>query len=128
MKIWLDFQPPSPEIVRRFKATYSPGYGKNRVYHGKAYDPEQTVAEIMTHGVCTQSNGDVRQLVNPLPKSRFQQHLIDRKESIYDSHVNAPLGSTRDQRKHLPPTVDPKTFTFGVWSERGRMLCWMAVH
>lgn len=110
--------PPWSEVVRRYRATSTPRYGDSRVYHGKAYDRELEISKLMTHGICTKSHFDVGKLVNPPPKSRFQQHLINRQESIYESHVKKPVGSGKDQRKHLPSLIDPKTFTFGVWSER----------
>lgn len=74
----------------------------------------------MRHGVSTHPSLLAGDLVNPYPKTNFQQHVIDRKERNYGSHVRAPLGVSYDQTPGLPPNLDPLQFTFGnptVFSE-----------
>jgi hypothetical protein len=63
-----------------------------RVFYGRAEDPQRQWAAEMTHGVNTKSSATSGELVNPDPKTLFDQRKFDRKEDIYASHVRAPLG------------------------------------
>ncbi|XP_076458604.1 EF-hand domain-containing family member B-like [Babylonia areolata] len=106
--------PRSPEIIRRFRRTFRPDAAKRTIFYGKAYDPHLRWADEMRHGVESEASISAKKLVNPNPKTLFQQKVIDQKERIYASHVRAPLGHTHDQTPGLPADLDPTTFTFGA--------------
>ena len=59
-------------------------------------------------------------LVNPTPKSLFNQTQLNRKEALYASHQRAPLGQVRDTSKTLPHNLDKVEFVFGLASEKGK--------
>ncbi|XP_059165045.1 EF-hand domain-containing family member B-like [Physella acuta] len=112
-----DTRPPSPEVIRKFRATVRPDAGQMRVFYGTAYDPHRQWAVEMTHGVNTHPSSSAKEVVNPDPKSFFTQRILDRQESDYLSHKKAPLGRSYDQRKNLPNNIDPSSFTFGIPTE-----------
>lgn len=112
-----DDRPPSPDVIRRFRATVCPDAGQMRVFYGRAEDPHRQWAAEMTHGVNTKSSATSGELVNPDPKTLFNQRKFDRKEDIYASHVRAPLGVSHDQRKGLPRGLNRDQFTFGIPTE-----------
>ncbi|KAL3855117.1 hypothetical protein ACJMK2_014346 [Sinanodonta woodiana] len=108
-------RPPSPEVIRKFRATVRPDAGQMRVFYGRAYDPHRQWAQEMTHGINTQPSFTAGEFINPNPKSLFQQRFIDRKERVYSSHVHGPLGRTHTP--DLPVYIHPYQFTFGVPTE-----------
>ncbi|XP_071100743.1 EF-hand domain-containing family member B-like [Haliotis cracherodii] len=110
-------RPESADVIKRFRASGQPGAGAMRVFYGRARDPHRRWAAEMTHGVSTRPSITSGELVNPHPKSLFQQRLSDRKENIYATHIRAPLGISHDQRPGLPPKLDSRTFTFGIPTE-----------
>lgn len=112
-----DDRPPSPDIIRRFRATVRPDAGQMRVFYGKADDPHLKWAAEMTHGINTTSSATSGELVNPYPKTLFNQRKLDRKEKIYASHVRAPLGVSHDQSHGLPKGLNRDQFTFGIPTE-----------
>lgn len=112
-----DGRPPSPEVIRRFRATVRPDAGEMRIFYGKAKDPHLVWAKQMGHGISTQPSFFAHELVNPRPKSLFQQRMLDRKEDHYASHQVAPLGKSHDQNKNLPRGLNKYEFTFGIPTE-----------
>lgn len=112
-------QPPSPAVIKKFRATVRPDAGQMRIFYGKAGDPHRQWAENMTHGINTQPSDSSGAIVNPPYKTLFQQRLVDRKERIYSSHQRAPLGVSHDQSTGLPKGLNRDTFTFGVPTELG---------
>ena len=114
-------RPDSPDVVRKFRATYRPDVEKTRIFYGKAHDPHLKWAANMTHGVSTRPSIVAGELINPMPKTRFQQGVADKKESMYTSVRRAPLGASLYRHKGvgLPRTLDPITFTFGIKTEKG---------
>ncbi|KAL8601471.1 hypothetical protein ACOMHN_000413 [Nucella lapillus] len=110
-------RPDSPDIIRRFRRTFRPDPGKKTIFYGKAYDPHQALAEEMRHGVNIQPSISAGKLVNPFPKSLYQQKKSEMKERHYASHIRAPLGAIHDQTPGLPANLDPKTHTFGIHTE-----------
>ncbi|KAL4217128.1 hypothetical protein ACF0H5_023582 [Mactra antiquata] len=112
-----DGRPPSPDVIRRFRSTVRPDAGEMRVFYGKAKDPHMIWAKQMNHGINTQPSFFASELVNPRPKSLFQQRKLDRKESHYASHQKAPLGTSHNQDPHLPKGLDKYQFTFGLPTE-----------
>lgn len=112
-----DKRPDSPDIIRRFRSTFRPDAGQKRVFYGKAFDPHLQWAEDMRHGVNTHPSFTAGELANPRPKTLFQQRLMDKKEGLYATHVRAPLGSSHDQSRGMPKTLDPLKFTFGIPTE-----------
>ena len=105
--------------MRRFRATIRPDAGQTRVFYGKAYDPHLQWAATMTHGLQTQPSIMAGDLVSPMPKSRFHQGLIERKESCYHTHQKAPLGTSHNQSPGLPMGLNPISVTFGIQTEKG---------
>lgn len=91
-----------------------------RVFYGKADDPQRQWAAEMTHGINTTSSNTSGELVNPYPKTLFQQKKVDMKESIYASHIRAPLGVCHDQMQGLPRGLNKDNFTFGIPTELGK--------
>lgn len=61
-------------------------------------------------------------LVNPPPKTCFQQKLKEKKESVYLSSREAPLGKCHDLASRLPKGLDLANTTFGVGTIRGTKL------
>lgn len=112
-----DGRPPSPEVIRRFRATVRPDAGEMRVFYGKANDPHLVKAKNMAHGIHTQPSFFAKDLCNPRPKSLFQQRMLDRKEAHYASHIVAPLGKSHNQAVGLPKGLNPLEFTFGIPTE-----------
>jgi len=109
-----DVRPPSPDVIRKFRATVRPDAGQMKVFYGKAYDPHRQWAAEMTHGVNTQPSGTSKECVNPKPNTLFQQKIVDRQEKCYHSHCTAPLGKSHDQTTGLPKGLNKDNFTFGV--------------
>lgn len=94
-----------------------------RVFYGRAKDPHQVWAKEMNHGINTQPSFFAKELVNPRPKSLFQQRKLDRKEAHYASHIRAPLGQSHNQQTGLPKGLNKYEFTFGIPTELGMNLC-----
>nr|XP_033786560.1 EF-hand domain-containing family member B isoform X2 [Geotrypetes seraphini] len=57
--------------------------------------------------------------INPEPTTLYQQKLIDKMESIYLSHKEAPVGTSHDQIPSFPEGTKVYELTFGNPSERG---------
>jgi len=112
-----DGRPPTADVVRKFRATVRPDAGEMRVFYGRAADPHQVWAKEMNHGINTQPSFFARELVNPEPKSLFQQRKLDRKEAHYASHITAPLGTSHNQQSGLPKGLHKYEFTFGIPTE-----------
>jgi hypothetical protein len=112
-------QPPSPPIIRRFRATFRPDAEKKTIFYGKALDPHNQWAEELRHGVNTHPSFTAKELVNPFPKTLLQTRAMDVKEKIYASNQRAPLGKSYDITNSLPRGLDPKTFIFGLPTELG---------
>ncbi|KAK3735039.1 hypothetical protein RRG08_001829 [Elysia crispata] len=107
-------RPSSPEVIRKFRATVRPDAGQMRIFYGKAYDPHRQWAMDMSHGVNTQPSSSTKEAVNPTLKTLFQQKILDRKESCYQSHIRAPLGKSHNQASGLPKGLNPTSFAFGM--------------
>lgn len=115
--------PPGPEqqvpgVVHKFSNTDAgrPECGIARVHHGRANDADE--ASKFYHGVTTAGSLKASDLVTPNPKTRFQCRLEDKKESLYESHVNKPLGKSRDNTPFMAPDIDRLTTTFGIATVR----------
>ncbi|NWW51104.1 EFHB protein, partial [Pedionomus torquatus] len=105
-------RPITPTTVRKFRNTTNPAPGAERIFYGRADDPD--IAAHLTHGIESRSSLSVTSLINPLPKSNFQQNMQDRKEAIYFSNRQAPLGRSHDQSAMLPEGLDIINTTFGT--------------
>ncbi|KAG8139172.1 hypothetical protein E2320_001948, partial [Naja naja] len=53
-------------------------------------------------------------LANPPPKTYFQQKIKEKKESVYLSNCQAPLGKSHDQSLRLPKGLDVTNTRFGT--------------
>lgn len=59
-------------------------------------------------------------MVNPKQLTRFQTALINKQESLYESHKNKPLGHSRDNSSYASPDIDKLTTTFGIVTFKGK--------
>ncbi|KFV82065.1 EF-hand domain-containing family member B, partial [Struthio camelus australis] len=104
-------RPITPIIVRKFRNTTNPAPGVERIFYGRADDPG--IAAHLTHGIGSRSSLSAALLINPLPKTSFQQKIQDKKEAIYFSNREAALGRSHDQTSMLPTGFDITNTTFG---------------
>uniref|UniRef100_A0A8D0C6I3 EF-hand domain family member B n=1 Tax=Salvator merianae TaxID=96440 RepID=A0A8D0C6I3_SALMN len=109
-------RPITPPVVKKFRNTSSPPTGRERVFYGRANDPD--IASYLTHGIKSIPSDSVASLANPPPKTCFQQKLEEKKESVYLSHREAPLGKSHDQSLRLPKGLDVTNTQFGVTTLR----------
>ncbi|XP_060518059.1 EF-hand domain-containing family member B-like [Cylas formicarius] len=63
-------------------------------------------------------NTEVKSLINPPVRTRYQQLQQDLKETPYASYWNAEIGKVRDPVPGLPAGMDPLQVTFGKPSEK----------
>ncbi|XP_040449508.1 EF-hand domain-containing family member B [Falco naumanni] len=105
-------RPITPTTVRKFRNTTNPAPGAERIFYGRADDPD--VAAHLTHGIASCSSLSAASLINPLPKTNFQQKIQDKKEAIYFSNREASLGRSHDQSCMLPKGLDIINTTFGT--------------
>ncbi|NXA40103.1 EFHB protein, partial [Eudromia elegans] len=105
-------RPITPIIVKKFRNTTNPAPGVERIFYGRADDPD--IASHLTHGISSRSSLAAALLINPLPKTNFQQKIQDRKEAIYLSNRQAALGRSHDQTPMLPAGMDITNTTFGT--------------
>ncbi|XP_051466188.1 EF-hand domain-containing family member B, partial [Apus apus] len=105
-------RPITPTIVQKFRNTTNPAPGVKKIFYGRADDPD--IASHLTHGKATYSSFAVASIINPLPKTNFQQIMQDKKEAIYFSNRTAPLGRSHDQSSMLPEGLDITNTTFGT--------------
>ncbi|KAK4828366.1 hypothetical protein QYF61_026088 [Mycteria americana] len=104
--------PITPTTVRKFRNTTNPAPGVERIFYGRADDPD--IAAHLTHGIESCSSLSAASLINPLPKTNFQQKIQDKKEAIYFSNRQAPLGRSHDYSSMLPKGLDIINTTFGT--------------
>ncbi|NXT31022.1 EFHB protein, partial [Pelecanoides urinatrix] len=104
-------RPITPTTVRKFRNTTNPAPGVERVFYGRADDPD--IAPHLTHGIESRSSLSAASLINPLPKTVFQQKTQDKKEAIYFSNRQASLGRSHDPSSMLPKGLDIINTTFG---------------
>lgn len=104
-------QPITPPVVKKFRNTSNPPTGRERVFYGRANDPD--IASRLIHGIKTVPSISAGLLANPPPLTCFQQKIKDKKESVYQSTREAPLGKSHDLTKRLPAGLDVLKTTFG---------------
>ncbi|XP_010014793.1 PREDICTED: EF-hand domain-containing family member B, partial [Nestor notabilis] len=102
--------PITPPTVRKFRNTTNPAPGVERIFYGRADDPD--IASHLTHGIESPPSHSVASLINPLPKTSFQQKMQDKIEAIYLRNRRAPLGRSHDAM--LPKDLDILNTTFGI--------------
>ncbi|NXX15951.1 EFHB protein, partial [Podargus strigoides] len=105
-------RPITPAIVQKFRNTTNPAPGVERIFYGRADDPD--IAVLLTHGIKSRPSLPAASLINPLPKTDFQQKIQDKKEAIYFSNCQTPLGRSHDQSSMLPKGLDIINTTFGT--------------
>ncbi|KAK7146707.1 hypothetical protein R3I94_009518 [Phoxinus phoxinus] len=105
-------RPVTPPVVRKFASSARPPVGTVRVFHGKADDPD--IASALVHGVNTKSSINAGSVINPAPKTRFQERLRQVQEIAYATNQKAPLGRSQVQGPGLPSWLDPEKTAFGV--------------
>ncbi|XP_039204793.1 EF-hand domain-containing family member B isoform X1 [Crotalus tigris] len=109
-------RPVTPSVVKKFRNTSNPPTGKERVFYGRANDPD--IASYLTHGITTAISENASLLANPPPKTYFQQKIKEKKESVYLSSCRAPLGKSHDQSLRLPKELDVNNTRFGTTVKR----------
>uniref|UniRef100_A0A671WIF7 EF-hand domain family, member B n=1 Tax=Sparus aurata TaxID=8175 RepID=A0A671WIF7_SPAAU len=109
-------RPRTPPVIRKFRSSNQPEPGAIRVHQGKANDPD--VASTLVHGINTKSSLSARSLLNPPPKTLFQQRLQELSEAVFASSQKGPLGRSHDQSAGLPTWCNDKN-TYGVKTVRG---------
>ncbi|XP_025020964.1 EF-hand domain-containing family member B [Python bivittatus] len=109
-------RPVTPPVVKKFRNTSNPPTGRERVFYGRANDPD--IASYLTHGIKSITSENVSLLANPPPKTGFQQKIKKKKESVYLSSREAPLGKSHDQSLRLPKGLDVNHTRFGVSIKR----------
>ncbi|CAM9216450.1 unnamed protein product [Bubo scandiacus] len=105
-------RPITPDTLRKFRNTTNPAPGVERIFYGRADGPD--IAAHLTHGIESCSSLSAASLINPLPKTDFQQRIQDKKEAIYFSNRQASLGRSHDQSCMLPKGLDIINTTFGT--------------
>ncbi|XP_071943653.1 EF-hand domain-containing family member B-like [Antedon mediterranea] len=102
----------TPDTVKKFRNFTHAEPQVRRVFYGKANDVD--IASHLTHGVPTSGSLQAGNLVNPDPKTLFNQRYLDKKESLYANKQRAPLGKSHDQTSGLPDHVDIYGTSFGL--------------
>uniref|UniRef100_W5L6V7 EF-hand domain family, member B n=1 Tax=Astyanax mexicanus TaxID=7994 RepID=W5L6V7_ASTMX len=105
-------RPVTPPMVKKFLSSNRPEPGAIRVFVGRANDPD--IASSLVHGTSTRSSITAGSLVNPLPKTRYQEKLRELQEVTYNSKRKAPLERACVNGPGLPEWVDPERTAFGV--------------
>ncbi|KFQ28620.1 EF-hand domain-containing family member B, partial [Merops nubicus] len=105
-------RPITPTTVRKFRNTTNPAPGVKKIFYGRADDPD--IATQLTHGIASRSSPSAASLINPLPKTNFQQRIQDKKEAIYFSNRQACLGRSHDRSSMLPEGFDIINTVFGT--------------
>ncbi|XP_038595960.1 EF-hand domain-containing family member B [Tachyglossus aculeatus] len=106
----------TPPVVRKFLNTSNPPPGAERVFYGRANDPN--IAAQLTHGK-RNSSFKAGTLINPSLLSTCERKLREKRESFYFSNQLKPLGKSYDQTSRLPKNLDIVNTTFGTTSIRG---------
>ncbi|XP_050794385.1 EF-hand domain-containing family member B isoform X1 [Gopherus flavomarginatus] len=109
-------RPITPAVVRKFLNSTSPAPGAERIFYGRANDPD--IAVHLTHGISSRSSLSAGFLTNPPRKTRFQQKIEEKKEALYLRNRQAPLGRSYDQTSMLPKGMDVTATTFGTTTIR----------
>jgi len=102
----------TPDNVAKFRGYTQPPAAMPRIFYGRANDPD--TPKRVVHGVITKPSMFAGDLVSPPPKSLFSQRLKDKKEALYASRKNCPLGQCHDQLPGLPEGIGPYDSCFGV--------------
>ncbi|KAJ8354475.1 hypothetical protein SKAU_G00220420 [Synaphobranchus kaupii] len=109
-------RPITPPVLKKFLNSLRPGLGAVRIFHGKANDPD--VASARFHGKRTKPPVTGGLVINPRPKSLYQQKLLQLQETGCYSK-KAPLGRSHDQSAGLPNGLDALRTTFGLKNLKG---------
>ncbi|XP_027013483.2 EF-hand domain-containing family member B [Tachysurus fulvidraco] len=105
-------RPETPPVVKKFLNSTHPEPGTSRVFFGKANDPD--IASSLVHGISTQPSIDAGPLINPPPKTCYQERLREIQEAIYSSRHKAPFGKSHVKGSMLPDGLHPEKTTFGL--------------
>ena len=87
-----DKRPTTPPLVKVFEGQTRPDVGKPRVFHSFAQDPLHS--NTTAHGVTTKPSVQAKDLLNPIPKTRFQQTLNEMNEAGYLRNKLTRLGTS----------------------------------
>ncbi|XP_073532678.1 EF-hand domain-containing family member B isoform X2 [Phyllobates terribilis] len=104
-------RPTTPPVVQKFLNSRRPNPGVRNVLYGKANDPRKE--NDIIHGVSTRPSLSAGSLINAPLKTLFQQKLLEKKESIYASATQTPLGKSYDQAAAFPANINFNETTFG---------------
>lgn len=103
-----------PDAIAKYTNTNAerPGVGEQRSrHHGKWHDPE--VASRLCHGIRSTNSLKASELISPERRSRLEEELNRRRELVYSSTRDRPLGKARDLSSHVPDDLDTINTAFG---------------
>lgn len=75
----------SPEVIKKFHAFTMPDPGVQRIFYGKAFDPQRELAAKICHGMLSKDTTSCKELLHLPLKTNFQNKLGELKENIYAS-------------------------------------------
>lgn len=97
----------TPQIVQRYRNYTSPDVSRPRVHPGRAYDP--THRDEIHGDQANLGDGKNGELINPKPKTNFENRLYNLNELVYERHRQIAK-----REKALPSHLDRYQTTFGV--------------
>ncbi|KAM4026931.1 EF-hand domain-containing family member B isoform 2-T2 [Anomaloglossus baeobatrachus] len=106
----------TPPVVQKFLNSRRPNPGVRTISYGKANDPRKE--NDIIHGVSTRPSLSAGSLINAPLKTLFQQKLLEKKESIYASARQTPLGKSYDQAAAFPANINFNETIFGQKYQR----------
>lgn len=97
----------TPEVVQRYRNYTSADVSRPRIHPGRAYDANH---RDETHGDrANLGDGKNGELINPKPKTGFENRLYNLNELVYDRNRQI-----MKQEKAFPSHLDKYKTTFGV--------------
>lgn len=103
----------SPEVIKKFHAFTMPDPGVQRIFYGKAFDPQRELAAKICHGMLSKDTTSCKELLHLPLKTNFQNKLGELKENIYASNKRAPLGKSCPQPLFAPKNLKSSLDIFG---------------
>jgi len=104
-----------PEVIAKFNNTNAnrPGVGQVRRHHGKFYDNDEIITTNIYHGVPCVKSLTTKELISPEMNTRFEDALLQNKQSIYKSVKEQPLGESPSTPLYAPKDIKRRNAPFG---------------